>query len=125
MNDELTRAYIIDLYQNPLNYGKLEDFNFSKKGENPLCGDSVTIYMKIIKNKIENISFEAQGCIISNVSASILMKEVKGMSIESFNENFQFDIIKEKLLIQLTPSREKCARLSFDILVSLLKENNI
>jgi nitrogen fixation NifU-like protein len=125
MNNELTRAYIIDLYNNPLNYGKLKDFDFSKKGENPLCGDSITIYIKIKKDKIENISFEAQGCIISNVSASILTKEVKGMTLKDFKENFKFESVKEKLLLDLSFSREKCARLSFDILVSLLKDNII
>ena len=125
MNDNLTRAYIMDIYNNPSNYGKIQDYDFSKKENNPLCGDNITIYVKLNKNIIENISFESAGCIISNVSASILTKEIKGRSIADIKNNLKFEDIKEKLLIKLTPSREQCARLSFDTFISILKDNRL
>ena len=125
MNDNLIRTYIMDIYNNPSNYGKLLDPDFFKKGYNPLCGDNITIYIKLNQNIVEDISFESTGCIISNVSASILTNKIKGNGISDIKNNLKFEDIKEKLLIKLTPTREKCARLAFDTFLSILKDNNL
>ncbi len=115
----------MDLYNNPHNHGKIDDYDFFLKGKNPLCGDRITIYIKINKDIIEDISFESEGCIISSVSSSILTDEVKGRSISEIKKNLKFSDIEDKLLIKLSSSREKCARLSFDTFLSILNDNNL
>ena len=58
---------------------KTENFNKDAKGNNPLCGDNVHVYLKLNENKkVEDISFEGSGCAISMASASIMTDLVRG-----------------------------------------------
>ena len=76
---ELYQEIILDHGKNPRNLRRTENFNKDAKGHNPLCGDKVHIYLKLNENKkIEDISFEGQGCAISMASASIMTDLVKG-----------------------------------------------
>ncbi len=75
---ELYQEIILDHGKNPRNLRKTENFNKDAKGHNPLCGDKVHIYLKLNENKkIEDISFEGQGCAISMASASLMTDLVK------------------------------------------------
>ncbi len=121
MDSYLTRSYIIDIYNNPKNYGDMKDFDILEEGENPLCGDSIKIYVKYKGDIIEDISFVSNGCIISKVAASILTQEVKGKSINDIKK-IDFSLIKEKMLMDISFSREKCARLSFEILQKIIEK---
>ena len=77
---ELYQEIILDHGKNPRNKGQCSDFNSDAKGHNPLCGDKVHIYLKLDhKKKVENISFEGEGCAISLASASILTEIKKGI----------------------------------------------
>ena len=76
---ELYQEIILEHGKNPRNIGKTENFNKDAKGHNPLCGDSVHVFLKLDnKNKVEDISFEGSGCAISMASASIMTDLVKG-----------------------------------------------
>ena len=78
---ELYQEIILDHGKNPRNLRKTENFNKDAKGYNPLCGDKVHIYLKLDeKKKVEDISFEGQGCAISMASASIMTDLIKGKS---------------------------------------------
>ena len=96
---ELYQEIILDHGKNPRNLRKTDNFNKDAKGHNPLCGDKVHIYLKLNENKkVEDISFEGQGCAISMASASIMTSLVKGKEEKEVKEiiNDFLEMIKEK-----------------------------
>ena len=139
---ELYQEIILEHGKNPRNIGKTEDFNKDAKGHNPLCGDSVHVYLKLDnKNKVEDISFEGSGCAISMASASIMTDLVKGKEENEVNEiindflgmikinpNLKSknlnDDEKTKLMclsgVKQYPMRVKCATLSWHTLISAI-----
>ena len=79
---ELYQEIILEHGKNPRNLGKTENFNKDAKGNNPLCGDNVHVYLKLNdQKKVEDISFEGEGCAISMASASIMTETIKGREI--------------------------------------------
>tara|TARA_B100001057_G_scaffold417057_1_gene435463 strand:+ start:10 stop:474 length:465 start_codon:yes stop_codon:yes gene_type:complete len=143
---ELYQEIILEHGKNPRNLGKTENFNKDAKGNNPLCGDNVHVYLKLNdQRKVEDISFEGSGCAISMASASIMTDLIKGKSdneakeiIEDFlgmikeNPELKNNILKEddktKLMclsgVKQYPMRVKCATLSWHTLISAM-ENDI
>ena len=139
---ELYQEIILDHGKNPRNLRRTENFNKDAKGHNPLCGDKVHIYLKLNENKkVEDISFEGQGCAISMASASIMTDLVKGKEEFEVKEivNDFLDMIKEKdqlnsnilneddktkLMclsgVKQYPMRVKCATLSWHTLTSAI-----
>ena len=139
---ELYQEIILEHGKNPRNLGKTENFNKDAKGNNPLCGDNVHVYLKLNdQRKVEDISFEGSGCAISMASASIMTDLIKGKSdneakeiIEDFlgmikeNPELKNNILKEddktKLMclsgVKQYPMRVKCATLSWHTLVSAI-----
>ena len=142
---ELYQEIILDHGKNPRNLRKTENFNKDAKGHNPLCGDKVHIYLKLNENKkLEDISFEGQGCAISMASASIMtdlvrgkeendVKEIVSKFLEMIKEK---DEIKTKLLkedektklmclsgVKQYPMRVKCATLSWHTLTSAIDKS--
>ena len=139
---ELYQEIILEHGKNPRNLGKTENFNKDAKGNNPLCGDNVHIYLKLDeKKKVEDISFEGSGCAISMASASIMTDLVKGKEEKEVKEiiNDFLDMIKEnnelksknlkadektKLMclsgVKKYPMRVKCATLSWHTLTSAI-----
>ena len=76
---ELYQEIILEHGKNPRNLRKTENFNKDAKGNNPLCGDNVHVYLKLNdQSKVEDISFEGSGCAISMASASIMTDLIKG-----------------------------------------------
>ena len=84
MFDELSDLYqevILDHSRSPRNFHKMEGANHIAKGNNPLCGDEITLYLLMDENDvIQDISFEGSGCAISKASASLLTSALKGKS---------------------------------------------
>jgi nitrogen fixation NifU-like protein len=80
MNDlrELYQETILDHYRQPRNSGRLTDANRVADGFNPLCGDKLTLYMKVKDGVIEDASFEGAGCAIAMASASLMTENIKG-----------------------------------------------
>ena len=137
---ELYQEIIVEHGKNPKNLRKTENFNKDAKGNNPLCGDNVHVYLKLNdQKKVEDISFEGSGCAISMASASIMTDLIKGKNnieakeiIEDFlgmiKENPELhsknltDDEKTKLMclsgVKQYPMRVKCATLSWHTLVS-------
>ena len=139
---DLYQEIILDHGKNPRNLGKFENFNKDAKGHNPLCGDKVHVYLKLDEDKkVQDISFEGQGCAISMASASIMTDLVKGKEeyevkeivkdfLEMIKEKDQLNnkILEEnektKLMclsgVKKYPMRVKCATLSWHTLTSAL-----
>ena len=142
---ELYQEIILEHGKNPRNIGKTENFNKDAKGHNPLCGDSVHVYLKLDnKNKVEDISFEGSGCAISMASASIMTDLVKGkeenevkeiindfLGMIKINPNLKSknlnDDEKTKLMclsgVKNYPMRVKCATLSWHTLTSAINNS--
>lgn len=78
---DLYQELILDHNRRPRNYGVLEGANREAKGHNPLCGDRLTLFLKVAGDSIEDIRFEGSGCAISKASASLMTEAVKGRSI--------------------------------------------
>ncbi|MCZ7671971.1 MAG: iron-sulfur cluster assembly scaffold protein [Chloroflexi bacterium] len=80
---DIYREQIIDLYEHPLNFGKLEDASFSYEDDNPLCGDVIRIDVKVDEeNRVTAVSWSGDGCAISQAAASLLTEEIKGMMLD-------------------------------------------
>ena len=141
---ELYQEIILDHGKNPRNLGKFDNFNKDAKGHNPLCGDKVHLFLKLDENKkVNDISFEGEGCAISMASASIMTDLMKGKSekeakeiIEKFldmireKDDVNSELLKEDEKIKLMslggvknyPMRVKCATLSWHALSSALED---
>lgn len=86
---DLYQEVILDHNKSPRNFHKLEDANRSAEGYNPLCGDKVTVYVKLEDDIIREISFEGSGCAISKASASMMTESLKGKNAEEAEALFQ------------------------------------
>ena len=143
---ELYQEIILEHGKNPRNLRKKENFNKDAKGNNPLCGDNVHVYLKLNdQRKVEDISFEeGSGCAISMASASIMTEIIKGKEFnvaKKIQEDF-LNMIKEGSKLNLNslsdsenttmmslsgvkrfPMRVKCATLSWHTLVSAMEND--
>ena len=86
--NDLYQEVILDHNRRPRNYGALTDATHSAKGHNPLCGDKLTLALKIEGDRITNVAFEGSGCAISKSSASLMTDAVKGHTIDEATELF-------------------------------------
>jgi nitrogen fixation NifU-like protein len=75
---ELYQEVILDHTKNPRNFHAIADATAKAAGNNPLCGDRVTVYLKMDGDRIVDASFQGQGCAISKSSASLMTEAVKG-----------------------------------------------
>ncbi|MDE2058472.1 MAG: SUF system NifU family Fe-S cluster assembly protein [candidate division NC10 bacterium] len=75
---ELYQEVILDHNKRPQNFRKLEDANRTAEGYNPLCGDQITVYVRVEDHVIKEIAFQGSGCAISKASASMMTGIVKG-----------------------------------------------
>ena len=139
---QLYQDIILEHGKSPRNLGKCEGYSHTAKGYNPLCGDKVHVYLKLdTGKKVENLTFEGDGCAISLASASIMTELVKGKSIEETKEIMDafLDMVKNTSEIQSNhldeeqkiklmslsgvkqfPMRVKCATLSWHTLNSAM-----
>ena len=86
---ELYQEVILDHYRSPRNSRILEDANRSAEGYNPLCGDRLTVYVRLADGVIEGVSFEGSGCAISQASASVMTEVLKGKTREETEALFR------------------------------------
>lgn len=86
---ELYQEVILDHSKHPRNYRKMEGAGHSSEGYNPLCGDQITVYVRIENDIITDISFEGSGCAISKASASIMTSALKGKTRAEAEELFE------------------------------------
>lgn len=114
-SDALYREAILDHYKHPRFKGHLENPDVQYHDHNPFCGDEITIELKIDEGRIVEVAFDGKGCAISQATASMLMEEVVGMSLEDARK-LDKEFVLELLGIDLGPVRLKCALLSLKAL---------
>jgi len=124
---DLYQQLIIDHNQSPRNFHEITDASHHADGQNPLCGDELSVFIKEKNGAIEEISFIGTGCAISKASASIMTSILKGMSVNEANTLFEKfhilattgesaeDLGKLAVLggVHKYPSRVKCATLAW------------
>ena len=84
--EELYRDVILDHYRSPRNRGALPDATVSTHLLNPLCGDEITLALKVEGDRIADVRFSGRGCSISQASASMLTEAVKGLRLEEVRD---------------------------------------
>jgi nitrogen fixation NifU-like protein len=141
MFDELRDLYqevIFDHNRNPRNFRVMADADRKVEGFNPLCGDRLTLYLKMTGDVIDDASFQGSGCAISTASVSLMTEIVKGKTEQEAEELFKkfhemttgkSEPIKLEALGKLAvlagvreyPARVKCATLAWHTLDAALK----
>ena len=139
---ELYQEVILDHNKRPRNWGPMPDATRVAKGHNPLCGDRLTLYVKIDGDRLTGISFEGSGCAISKASASLMTDAVKGRSLadalslfDRVHEMFTTpatervntdDVGKMAVLsgVREFPARVKCASLAWHTLRSAILDSH-
>jgi nitrogen fixation NifU-like protein len=86
--EELYGDMILDHNRRPRNFGPLAGATHSARGDNPLCGDRVTVYLRVVNGAIEEIQFEGAGCAISTASASMMTEALRGKSLAEVQRLF-------------------------------------
>jgi nitrogen fixation protein NifU and related proteins len=115
--DQLYREIILDHYKNPRGHGLLDDPDAQAEGQNPLCGDEVSIYVAFDSDgdTIDEVKFSGRGCAISQAATSMLTEMVRGRSATEV-ATLPRDELLEEIGIPLTPVRLKCALLGLSTL---------
>jgi nitrogen fixation protein NifU and related proteins len=85
---DLYQQVILDHNKRPHNFRAIEDGQ-KAEGYNPLCGDRVTVYLRVENGRVADVSFQGSGCAISKASASLMTDSVKGKTLEEVNELFE------------------------------------
>jgi nitrogen fixation protein NifU and related proteins len=85
---DLYQEVILDHNRRPRNFHALDDASHSAEGYNPLCGDRLTLYLKLADGTIEDVAFVGAGCAISKASASMMTDALKGRTIAEANALF-------------------------------------
>jgi nitrogen fixation NifU-like protein len=86
---DLYRDVILDHNRQPRNFGRLEPADATAEGYNPLCGDRLSVFVRLEGDRIQDLRFEGKGCAISTASASLMTEAVKGKSRAAVEEIYQ------------------------------------
>lgn len=136
---ELYREVILDHNRSPRNFGEIEDADRVVEGVNPLCGDRMTLYVKLGDGRIADIKFKGSGCAISVASSSLMTERVKGASVEESIRLFEqihemltgsgaapetLDKLAALSGVREYPARVKCASLGWHALKTALSGEN-
>ena len=115
--DQLYREVILDHYKNPRGHGVLDPADAEAEGENPLCGDEVSVYVRFAEDgeTIDEVKFSGRGCAISQAATSMLTDIVKGRTAQEVSTMPKEELLDE-IGIPLTPVRLKCALLGLGVL---------
>jgi len=121
VGEGMYKENILDHYKHPHNQGQIENADIKHTENNPLCGDVITINLKLNSNKVKDIKFVGRGCAISQSAMSMLTDEIKGKSLEDAKKISREDVV-DMLGIEVGPVRTKCAVLGLVAVKNGIKE---
>lgn len=141
---DLYQEILLEHNNKPRNFRKLEDANRQADGYNPLCGDQITLFLKVEDDVIADVAFQGVGCAISRASASMLTQSVKGETLAKAEEIFDgfhalitdpdadvdYDLLGDLEMlsgVSAFPPRIKCAVLAWHTLNAAIegKEDSV
>jgi len=121
--EDIYQEFIIELYKNPLNFGKLENANYHAEIYNSTCGDRIELFIKVKDGVVEDARFTGKGCAISQASSSLFTGFLKGKKLEELGKISKDDVLGLiKIDLSKNPTRMKCALLPLDALRKALKK---
>lgn len=106
---------ILDHYENPSNYGTIENPDISYEEDNPLCGDKIHMDLTVKDGIVVDVGWQGYGCTISQAAASMLTERIKGQRLDDIKKLSKDDQL-EMLGIPLGPVRLKCGLLALKVL---------
>src|SRR5207248_9814731 len=112
--DQMYREVILDHYKNPRGHGTIDGADAEAEGQNPLCGDEVSIYVAFAEDgeTIDDVKFSGRGCAISQAATSMLMEMAKGKTASEVATMPRDELLEEiGVPLQQNPTRRKCALL--------------
>lgn len=118
--DELYQERILEHYEEPYHRGHAAHVTHAHEDDNPLCGDFIHIDLAIDPSgRIKEAYFDGDGCCISQASASMLMEQIDGKTVDDV-KNLTADDMLKLFGAKLTPNRQKCCLLSWRVLQSAI-----
>jgi nitrogen fixation NifU-like protein len=135
--EALYQEVILDHNRKPRNFREMENADRRIEGRNPLCGDEITLWVKLDGDRVSDVSFKGKGCAVSKSSASLMTSSIKGKTVAETRQLFDrfHDMITGKLAegerekmgslaalggVSKFPIRVKCASLAWHALKSAL-----
>jgi nitrogen fixation NifU-like protein len=107
---DLYAEEILDHYKHPRHFGHLDEPTLVYHDRNPLCGDEITLELKVVDGKVADMAFTGHGCAISRAAASMMSEEIIGKSLNEL-KGYDKESILDLLGIEVGPVRIKCALL--------------
>src|SRR3989338_3965673 len=136
--DELYREVILDHFKSSSHRGELPGAQIKAEGDNPLCGDEMTFYLKLADGKVAQARFDGKGCAISQAAASMLSQQLEGKMLEEIRQiieamkglmqgqdphpSLDLGDLESLAGVRKFPVRVKCAALSWNIVEQGLNE---
>jgi nitrogen fixation protein NifU and related proteins len=135
--EALYQEVILDHNRKPRNFREMDDADHKVEGRNPLCGDEITLWLRLDGDKVGDVSFKGSGCAVSKSSASLMTAAIKGKSVEETRQLFEkfHDMITGRMPeaeragmgslaalggVSKFPLRVKCASLAWHAMKSAL-----
>ncbi len=120
--DDIYQEFIIELYKNPLHFGRIEDADLKAELANTTCGDTVVIYLKARDGVVADAKFTGKGCAISQASSSLFTGFLKGKKVGELGKITKEDVLSLlKIDLSRNPSRMRCALLPYEALKKALR----
>ena len=117
--EEIYQEHVLDHYEDPYHRGPCERPTHTHEDDNPLCGDVVKVELRIEDGRVREAWFDGEGCCISQSSASMLMENIEGKTVEQIKE-FTAEEMLTLFRARLTANRQKCCLLSWQVVQSAL-----
>jgi nitrogen fixation NifU-like protein len=119
-DEDIYQDHILDHYEDPYHRGSCRHPTHAHEDDNPLCGDVVHVEMRVSpQGKVQEAWFDGEGCCISQASASMLMEQIEGKSVDEV-KNFKAQDMLKLFGARLTPNRQKCCLLSWRVVQAAL-----
>src|SRR5918993_305551 len=99
---DLYQEVILDHNRRPRNFHRLDEASHHAEGYNPLCGDRVTVFVKVDDDRISDVAFQGSGCAISKASASLMTDRLKGCTVREARDLFE----RFHTMVTTPPDRE-------------------
>jgi nitrogen fixation NifU-like protein len=114
---------IQDAYRNPRHRGVLDAPTHQHEDENPLCGDMMTVQLRVQDGTIAEARFQGRGCAISQASAELLLDSLVGEPVARVGELTRDDVLAELGIPSISPARLKCALLPLEVLRGAVRKS--
>jgi nitrogen fixation NifU-like protein len=120
--DDIYQEFIIELYKNPLNFGKIGNADYHAEIYNSACGDIIELFIRVEGGVVAEAKFIGKGCAISQASASLFTGFLRGKPLSELKKIRKEDVLALlKIDLSKNPTRMKCALLPLDALRKALK----